>query len=108
METKSPFLAMQLVEGQLKTLLRSVDIEALNTTEKKMVSSLRRLAIDVRLDIRDYELSETREEQVKYAVSAKRRLKRLQDSILSLGSIFGAADTAQLTAHMEQISAWLI
>jgi hypothetical protein len=103
MENTSPFLAMQRAEGQLKALLRAVDVDLLESTERKAVAALKRLAVDVRLDIRDYELSETREEQLKYAAEAKRRLARLRATILSAGVAFGPADVAQLTAHLEQI-----
>lgn len=95
---------MQRVEGELKGLLRRVDIDSLNTDEKKAVASIRRLTVDVRLDIRDYELSETREEQLQNAAEAKKRLDKLQKAILAAGNVFGAADVAQLIARLEQIN----
>ena len=104
MENASPFLAMQRVEGQIKALLRSIDTELLEPGEKKAVAILRRLAIDTRLDIRDYELSETREEQLKCAAAAKKQLTKLQAAILAAGPAFGPADVAQLTAQIEQIN----
>jgi hypothetical protein len=56
MENQSPFLAMQRVETQIKTLLRTINTDLLSADEKKATASLRRLSIDARLDIRDYEL----------------------------------------------------
>jgi folate-dependent tRNA-U54 methylase TrmFO/GidA len=103
MENTSPFLAMQRTEGQLKALLRDVDSELLELAERKAVISLRRLAVDARLDIRDYELSETREDQLRCAREAKRRLARLRNTILAAGP----ADVAQLTAQLEQIEGWV-
>lgn len=108
MENQSPFLAMQRVEGQLKSLLRSVDSDALDSAEKKAAANIRRLAIDTRLDIRDYELSETREEQLKCAGTAKKRLAKLQAAILTASFAFGAADIAQLSAQLEYIHSRLI
>jgi len=107
MENTSPFLAMKRAEGLIKALLRNVDIDHLTQTEKKSIASLRRLAVDARLDIRDYELSETREDQLKCAVVAKRRLIKLRETILAVGSSFGPADVAQLTAQLEQIEDWV-
>jgi hypothetical protein len=107
MESMSPFLAMQRAESQIKALLRSVDMESLETVEKKTVSGLRRLAVDTRLDIRDYELSETREEQLKCAAESKKMLAKLRAAILAAGAAFGAADVAQLTAQLEQIESWV-
>jgi hypothetical protein len=107
MENQSPFLTMQRAEGQIKTLLRSVDIELLETAERQTVAKLRRLAVDTRLDIRDYELSETRDEQVKYATLAKRQLAKLRAAILTASNVFGPADVAQISAELEQIEDWL-
>ena len=103
MENTSPFLAMQQGEGQIKALLRRVDTDALDTAERKAVVGLRRLVIDTRLDIRDYELSETRDEQLKCAVAAKKQLTQLEKAILVAGPVFGPADVAQISAQLEQI-----
>lgn len=99
---------MQRAEGQIKALLRQADPDSLDTDEKKALASLRRLATDARLDTRDYELSETREEQLKCAAAAKKRLDKLQKAILAAGpGVFGPADVAQVSAQLEQISGWL-
>jgi hypothetical protein len=103
MENRSPFLAMQRAETQLKSVLRIIDTDLLTPDEKKAVASLRRLSADTRLDIRDYELSETREEQLSKAKDAKKRLSRLQKALLAAGDVFGPADIAQLDAQFEQI-----
>jgi len=94
---------MQRIEAQIKSLLRDVDVDLLEPAEKKAMASLRRLAVDARLDIRDYELSETRDDQLKCAVAAKKRLVKLQTAIVAAGAAFGPADVAQLTAQLEQI-----
>lgn len=107
MENTSPFLAMQRAETQLKSLLRGIDTDLLTPDEKKAVAGLRRLSADARLDIRDYELSETRDEQLKKATEAKKRLGRLQKDLLAAGNVFGPADIAQLDAQFEQIKGWL-
>lgn len=105
---QSPFLAMRRVEEQVKTLLRDVDVDTLNIDEKKLTSGLKRLLVDVRLDIRDYELSETRPEQIKCAVIAKKRLAKLEKTILAAGTLFGVADVAHLSAQTGQIDSRLI
>ncbi|HEY4161106.1 MAG TPA: hypothetical protein VGM08_03530 [Candidatus Saccharimonadales bacterium] len=108
MENTSPFLAMQRTEAQIKALLRGVDPDLLDPAEKKAVAALRRLTVDARLDVRDYELSETRDEQLKYAAEAKTRLAKLRATILAAGAAFGPADVAQLTAQLEQIEGRLL
>ena len=105
---ESPFLAIQRVEGQIKTLLRQVDTDSLTQDEKKAFVKLRRLAVDARLDIRDYELSETRDEQLKKMHAAKKCLTKLEKALLTAGMAFGPADIAQLSAQLAQIDGWLI
>jgi hypothetical protein len=107
MEHQSPFLAMQRAETQLKSLLRTIDTDLLTPDEKKATASLRRLSADARLDIRDYELSETRAEQLLKAADAKKRLAKLQKNLLAAGNVFGPADIAQLDAQLAQITGWL-
>jgi hypothetical protein len=108
MQHTSPFLAMQEVERQLKALLRSIDIDAIDQQERKAVANIRRLSADARIDIRDYELSETRDEQIRKMHQAQRKLARLVASILSIGFVFGPADVAQMTAQLEYIQSQLI
>ena len=107
MESTSPFLAIQRTEGQIKALLRGIDLEQLEVVERKAAASLRRLIVDTRLDIRDYELSETRNEQLKSAKVAKKQLAKLRETILAIGSVLGPADVAQLTAQLEQVESWV-
>lgn len=107
MEQASPFLAMQRVEQQVKALLRGVDADLLEPDEKKTLASLRRLLTEVRLDIRDYELSETRDEQLKCRRAAKKRLRELQKAILAMSAAFSPADVAQVSARLEQVEGWL-
>ena len=99
---------MQRVEGQIKALLRQADPDLLDADEKKAVSKLRRLSTDARLDIRDYELSETRDEQLKCAVAAKKRLASLQKTILAAGPVFGPADVAHISAQLEHMNGRLL
>lgn len=106
--SESPFLAMQRVEGQIKALLRQADPDLLDADEKKAFAKIRRLAVDTRLDIRDYELSETRPEQLKCAAAAKKRLTQLEKAMLAVGPVFGPADIAQLSAQLAQLEGWLL
>lgn len=99
---------MQRVELLLKGVLRAVDTDTLGANEKKAVANIRRLTVDARIDIRDYELSETREEQIKKAAAAQKRLAKLQSNILVASLAFGPADVAQISAQLEQIACRLV
>lgn len=106
----SPFLAIGQVETQLKGFLRAVDADTLDVDGRKIIQAIKRFATDARLDIRDYELSETREEQLKNAVKGKKRLEQLRKAILAASeyNVFGPADVAELTARIDQITDHLV
>jgi hypothetical protein len=104
MQNTSPYVAMQRLDMHLRPMLRDIDQELLEPDARKAVKSIRSLMVDAKLDIRDYELSETRDEQLKNAVVAKQRVEKLQANILLAGNVFGPADVAQLSAQLEQIS----
>ena len=108
MNNRSPFLAMQQVERQLKDLVRQIDVDSLNVPDKKALASIRQMALDAKLDIRDYELSETREEQIKKAHEARKRITELVAVIVATGYSFGPADVAQLSAQLDQIKGRLV
>jgi len=101
-------MGMKHLESGLNNILSRLDIESLEKAEKKAVVEMKRVLVDARLDIRDYELSETREEQLKCAEVAKKRLAKLKSHLLSAGNVFGAVDVAQLDAELEQINGWII
>lgn len=88
-------------------MLRTVDLEMLEPETQRAIKHIRRLVADAKLDARDYELSETRDEQLKNALVAKERLEKLQANILLASNVFGAADVAHLSAQLEQIKEWL-
>lgn len=104
---KSPFAGMRELELQIKSVLRPLDMDELTESTRKAVRSLKQLVIDAKLDARDYEFSETREEQVKNAVAAKNRIKLIEAIILNAQDVFTAIDTAHITAQLEQINGWI-
>lgn len=106
MEEQSPFLGIKRLETELQGRLAALDIVTLPVNERKLISGLKNELIDARLDIRDYELSETREEQLRKAGEARQRLERIRKMILGLSeyNVFGSVDVAQLSAELEQIS----
>jgi len=94
---------MQRAETYIKGLIRVVDTDSLSLDERRALAALRRLSAETRLDIRDYELSETREEQLKKAAEAKRRLDKLRGNLLAITDVLSPADIAQLDASLEYI-----
>ncbi len=110
MEVQSPFTMVKGLENQIVAVLSALDLYTMPQAERKIVTELRRDLVDSRLDIRDYELSETREEQLGKAKIAKERLDQVRKHILAASEInvFSAIDVAQLTAIIEHIATYLV
>lgn len=108
MEDKlSPPEQARALQAQLAVLLSPVDIEALPAGLRETLTQLKRLAGDLRLDVRDFMLAETKADQVRLGDEAAARLKQLEKTIAKAGELshFGAADVAHLTALSQQLLA---
>jgi hypothetical protein len=104
-EPKSPFERAKDLQSQLVRLVTAFDIDSLGKDERAVLLSLRRLAGDVRLDVRDYGMAETVTEQTKHGTAVQRSLKQLEVHVVQAGSLglLGAADVAVLSATIQQL-----
>jgi len=86
-------------------IVSGVDAMELELTVQRMVAHLKGDMIDMKLDVRDYELAETRHEQLRHAQDARRRLDQIRKSILTASDygIFSSIDVAQLTAQADRL-----
>lgn len=97
-------LVSELKQDILRQLSR-LDIVSLPTKEQEVIEQLRGEIVDARLDIKDYELAETRDDQLRNAKDAKKRLHTVEQLILANPSnIFGSVEVAQLTAYIGHIT----
>lgn len=105
MAEQSPYLLISQLVSQLNGAMSAVDIYSLDTKPRKVLIDLQRRMPDARLDVRDYELSETRDEQLRNAKTAKKRLEQVRKDILAASeyNIFNAVDVAQLTGSIDYI-----
>lgn len=98
-------MLMTRLMHEVNAKLAALDIDELDQAERTDVAQTRQLLADSRLDIRDYELSETREEQLGNAKEANARLEKLRGRILvaSEHNMFSAIDVAELSARLDEI-----
>ncbi|MGH7195233.1 MAG: hypothetical protein ACREGA_00425 [Candidatus Saccharimonadales bacterium] len=101
----SPFLLASQLQTQFNGILSGIDVLSLPVKEAKLINGLRREMADARLDIRDYEMSENKDEQLENARTARKMLGSLRANILALSeyNVFSAVDVAQISAQIEQI-----
>ena len=105
----SPYRLVKQLERQVLGGLSSVDEADIPTSGQQAIRELRRALTDARLDIRDYELSETREAQLELRKDARNRLLGVRQGILQASeyNIFNAVDVAHLSAIVEQVEAYV-
>ena len=105
MVEQSPFKLMRGLSAQIGTMLSPIDMHALPQAAQKVALPIRRQIIDARLEVRDYDLAQSRAEQLQFARAGKERLELLHESILAASAhgLFSAADVAQLSAQLQQI-----
>ncbi len=105
----SPFVLATRLKTYVGHLLATFDVDSLDQAQRREFKLMKRLLADARLDTRDYELSETRVEQVGKAVQARNRLEELRLHILraSEHNVFSAIDVAQISAQLDEIIAKL-
>jgi len=107
---ESPLKLIQGLNTQFSAILSPIDTHSLPRETQKVILPIRQHIIDARLDVRDYELAETRAEQIRLRGVAVERLTGLQERLLAASShgLFGPADVAQISAQIQQIISLLI
>ena len=106
MAAQSVYALMKRLEADVTRLASAAQAAGIIGSQmQRNIKLLRRDVIDARLDIRDYELAETRAEQVRIGKDASKRLKQIEQSILGASqyNIFSAIEVAQLSAAIAQL-----
>lgn len=95
---------MKQLEKDILRLLSSTDVADLSMKDQQTVAQLKNGLVDARLEIQDYELAETREDQLRNAKQSKDFLHHIEKLIASNpAGMFGAVDVAHLTAYIGRI-----
>jgi hypothetical protein len=105
----SPYEQAKSLDLQINSILSAIDVDAAPAKERELIALLKRQIVDVRLDIRDFDYSETRAEQLRHGKQARNRLEQLQKTILTASEhgIFSAIDVAHVSAGAQHISSQL-
>ncbi len=106
MQGSSPLDQMRRLERQVLGLLAALDVDIIGPATAKAITQLKRNIGDVRLDIRDYEMADSRAELVEFGRNALKRLDTLRSSILraSESGVFSSVDVIEMTTSIDAIS----
>jgi hypothetical protein len=104
-EDKAPSATIVEIDNQVRRILRLINLLKLNRVAREALADLKQVLIDARIYTVDYEVSETRQEQIENAVRAKQYLEQARKDILtaSESDVFNAVDVAQMTAQIDHI-----
>ena len=105
-DLSGPSIRVKRLEADVRQILRKTDPAKLERKYRDVLSDLRQNLVDIRIYVNAYEFSEERPEQEQNAKTAKKWLARARQNILkaSEAEVFGAADVAQLSAQIDQLS----
>ena len=106
MPSVSTYTLAKRLDGEITRIIAAARAAGLiDGSVQQEVKLLKRDLIDARLDVRDYELAETKAEQRQLGSDATKRLADVQHSILvaSQYNIFSAVEVAQLSAQIAQL-----
>jgi hypothetical protein len=104
---QSPYELLRSLENELNGILSGQSVYDLPPVQQKMIARIRREVNEARLDVRDYQSSETKPAQAKFAKQATKRLRSIGSILLAASTynIFSAIDVALISAKVEQIIA---
>jgi len=93
------------LEQHIGRIVSNHDIDSLENKQRQLLTDIKRIIVDARLDTRDYEYAETRAEQLKFGKIAVKRFETLRKMLVKASeyNLFSAVDIAQLSAHIEQL-----
>lgn len=93
------------VLGQVGSILSQADVDMLDRQQMRLLGTIKHLLADVRLDIRDWEMSDSRTEMQHNAAEALKRLDQARASILmaSEHDLFSAIQVADITSQFDAI-----
>jgi Ser-tRNA(Ala) deacylase AlaX len=105
-QQQSPSVMAKQLDNHISRLLRRFDLAKQTRSAREAITDLRQNMVDARIYTNDYELSETREEQLQNAKEAKKWLEAVRKNILiaSQYDVFNAVDTAHLSAQADHIA----
>ena len=105
MPIESLFLLAKRLDGDVTHILSRVDLDDVAAAVRERIRVLKRELTELRGDVHEYELAETRTEQRQLGVAAHRRLGDAEEHILHLSqyNMFSPVEVAELSAHIDKL-----
>ena len=90
---------------QISGIITALDIDIIGRETAKTITRIRQVSNDARLDIRDFEMADSRAEMDKFAKAAAKRLEELRALILKTSEhgIFSAIEVMHLSTQIDAI-----
>ena len=95
------------LERRIQAVLRTQDADSLGVAERENIALLKKALHEIKLDVRDYEYAETREEQLRWAKIGRHNLAAANALMLRLDTVVGSADVAEFGGVIDELQAKL-
>lgn len=97
-------LARRLATDMVRILSR-VDITEQEPEVRRIVGGLKGNLLDMKLDVRDHELAETRTEQLQHGRAGVKRLELIRAGMLAASGygLVSSVEVAELTARLDRL-----
>jgi hypothetical protein len=94
------------VVGQVGSILNRLDLDTMDRRDITLTGAIKRLLADTRLDIRDWEMADSRAEMQRHASEAVKRLEQSREAILlaSEHNLFSPVDIAEISAQFDHFA----
>lgn len=94
------------VLGRLvSNLLARQDVDSFDRVQHKLMATIRQVLADARLDVRDFEMADSRVQMVENGSAALKRLEETRKHILQASEhgMFSPIEIAEITTELETI-----
>lgn len=106
MPNESAYVHTKRLGGEITRIMAAVDLRDVSAAIQSSIRQLKRELADTIMDVRDYELAETRTEQQRLARRAHKGLARMEQLMLALSqnNIFSALEIVELSARIDLLT----
>ena len=101
--TESLLRRFTLVAGQVGSILNRTDLDLMDRTQLRLSGTIKHLLADTRLDIRDWEMADSRQEMEQSSKQALLHLRQVREVMLQASetNLFSAIDIAEISAQFD-------
>jgi len=110
MAVESAYSKAKRIDGDIGRILSGAHVHEQDAKIRSHIHELKQELTEMRIEVRDYELADTRVEQQKFGVLAHKRLAEIEAHMLALSqyNIFNPIEIVELSARIDMLRQELV